>query len=98
VRAETTPSGGRVVGVAVKSPWLRDRRSLAAVAVALIAVIACAILAMRLGTARADARRNVVFAPKTFDPQAIFTARFAGDGQTIVFSAARGAPPSHLRH
>ena len=28
------------------------------------------------------------FEPKTFDPQAIFGARFAPDGRTIVFSAA----------
>jgi Tol biopolymer transport system component len=43
-----------------------------------------------------DALAGVAFTQQTFVPQAIFTARFAPDGQTIVYSAALEGNTPHL--
>ena len=37
---------------------------------------------------RSEGSRAVTFSPKTFQPSAIFNARFTPDGQSIIFSAA----------
>ena len=70
---------------AIARPWLRDRRSIVALSVAAAALAVVAVLVRRGG---ADTLDRVVFTQQTFVPQAIFNARFAPDGQTIVYSAA----------
>src|SRR6185436_12353961 len=55
--------------------------------VAALAAVALAFVAGRSTAARND-DTPIAFETKTFDPQIVFNARFAPDGQTIVFSAA----------
>ena len=66
------------VGAWVRSPW-----SWGAMATAAVAVVFAA-------TGRRGGRGNseVIFTQKTFGPEAIFTARFAPDDQTILFSSS----------
>ena len=87
---DPTTQGRKVAGGlrsprAAARPWLGDWRSIAALAVAAGALIVSAVL-VRLGGAGTPDR--VVFSQRTFETQAIFNARFAPDGQTIVYSAA----------
>ena len=78
-------AGGLHSSRAAVRPWLRDWRSIAALAVAAAALLGSAVLVRRSG---ADTLDRVVFTQRTFETQAIFNARFAPDGQTIVYSAA----------
>jgi serine/threonine protein kinase len=68
-------------------PWLRDWRSWASLGVASAAIVSAAVLLSRGGGGR-NGLDSVAFIQKSFVPQAIFKARFAPDGQTIVYSAA----------
>jgi eukaryotic-like serine/threonine-protein kinase len=64
------------------------RRGISVVLVAALMVAAAAAGAVAAGLwprSTADVQR---FTMKTFDPQAIFNARFMADGETIIFSAA----------
>jgi eukaryotic-like serine/threonine-protein kinase len=76
-------------------PWLRDWRSLAVLGVAALASAVAVVLASRSGGAASRLNR-VAFAQKSFVPQAIFRARFAPDGQTLVYSAALEGNAPHL--
>jgi Tol biopolymer transport system component len=76
-------------------PWLRDWRSRASLGVAGAALLVGAVLASR-GGAGQDALARVAFTQQTFVPQAIFNARFAPDGRTIVYSAALEGNTPHL--
>ena len=67
-------------------PWLRDRRSWMALGVAAAALGFAAFLLSR--GAGGNGLDKVAFLQKSFAHQAIFKARFAPDGQTIVYSAA----------
>jgi Tol biopolymer transport system component len=87
---EATTQGRKVAGGLRSSrapvrPWLSDWRSIAALGVAAAALAVAAVLVRRGGT---DALSRVAFTQQTFVPQAIFNARFAPDGRTIVYSAA----------
>ncbi|HEV8196800.1 MAG TPA: protein kinase, partial [Gemmatimonadales bacterium] len=62
--------------------WIRNPWSWAALAG--LAALA-ATMVIRAGGSASVAR--VVYTPKTFRPEGIFSARFAPDGQTIVFSS-----------
>ena len=64
--------------------WLRAAAALAIVGAVLLAGVA---IGRRTGAVRQQPEPPA-FEVKTFDPEAIFGARFAPDGQTIVFSAA----------
>ena len=75
--------------------WLKDRRSLASLAVAAAAIIVAAVLASRSGEG-GNGLDQVAFVQKSFTPQAIFKARFAPDGQTLVYSAALQGNAPHL--
>ena len=71
----------------------RRRPALWLAAAALLVVAAAAAFLAGRGTAPGIA--SVSFTQKTFRPQAIFTARYAPDGKTIVLSAAlEGSTPS----
>ncbi len=63
--------------------WIRAAAAVAIVGAVLLAGVA---IGRRTGVVRQP--EPPAFEVKTFDPQAIFAARFAPDGQTIVFSAA----------
>jgi Tol biopolymer transport system component len=76
-------------------PWLRDWRSRASLGVACAAVVVSAVLVSRSGAGH-GALERVAFTQRTFVPQAIFNARFAPDGQTIVYSAALEGNTPHL--
>jgi Tol biopolymer transport system component len=65
--------------------WLMPLASLVLVGAAIAAGIG---IGRSTGAATAADRREITFETKTFDPQAIFNARFMPDGQTIVFSTA----------
>ena len=66
----------------------------AALAAAVLAVTAVTGVVAGRATAPAPERAMVTFESKTFDPMTIFNARFAPDGETIVFSAAaEGSQP-----
>jgi eukaryotic-like serine/threonine-protein kinase len=74
--------------------WIRDWRSLAALGVTVAALVVAGILWVRGGAGTPLDR--IAFAQQTFEPQAIFTARFAPDGKTIVYSAALEGNTPHL--
>jgi len=76
-------------------PWLNDWRSWASIGVAAAAIVVAGVLVSRGGGGR-DALARVSFTQQTFVPQAIFNARFAPDGQTIVYSAALEGNTPHL--
>jgi eukaryotic-like serine/threonine-protein kinase len=76
-------------------PWLRDWRSRTALGTAAAALVAIGILLVRAGRAGSTLDR-IAFAQQTFEPQAIFNARFAPDGRTIVYSAALEGNTPHL--
>jgi serine/threonine protein kinase/Tol biopolymer transport system component len=63
--------------------WLRPAMGAAVVTI----LVAAAFFAGRATSAPA-ATQQIAFETKTFDAETIFNARFAPDGQTIVFSAA----------
>ena len=88
-------SGTSVTTVAAVPP-VRRRWSRVAAAVAVIAAVLVAGIAVGRRTAPAPAVAFPSFEAKTFDPQAIFAARFAPDGRTIVFSAARQGNETEL--
>ena len=85
---------GRTVARA-SLPWLKDPRSRVVLGVASVAIVVSAVLVGRSGGGR-DSLERVAFIRQTFVPQAIFTARFAPDGQTIVYSAALEGNTPHL--
>jgi eukaryotic-like serine/threonine-protein kinase len=89
--AEALTGPARSVGRASAAggrPWLADRRSRLALAVAAISLAAALLLLARLRGSRVDLAEMSV-AQNTFSQEAIFTARWAPDGKTIVYSAAR---------
>ena len=68
-------------------PSHRRRFAAAAGTIAVVALIGLAFaLGQRMGTAAP--RDEIAFHTLTFEPQAIFNARFAPDGETVIFSAA----------
>jgi hypothetical protein len=75
-------------------PWLEDWRSWASLGLAGAAIVA-GVLVGRSG-GRGDSLERVAFTQQTFEPQAVFNARFAPDGQTIVYSAALEGNTPHL--
>ena len=78
----TTGTAALVATKSVSRPgWL-----LPAVAALLLSVIAGSLFA-HFAT-RKTPSANISFRPLSFAPEAIFNARFAPDGQTVVFSAA----------
>ncbi|MGH7584589.1 MAG: protein kinase domain-containing protein, partial [Gemmatimonadales bacterium] len=79
--AVAMPANVRTLGWWLRNPW-----SWAALAVTCIA-IGLAVWSTR----RAPGGMAPTFTPETFASQSIFSARFAPDGQTIVFSATRGS-------
>ena len=83
----SAPSRSIVVGGHGSGAWLRDRRSLAVIAVAVAALASTAWLLWRQ-VAIVWTPTAVTFSQKTFRREAIFTSRFAPDGKTIVYSAA----------
>jgi eukaryotic-like serine/threonine-protein kinase len=71
-------------------PRARPNRTLLAAA-AILVLVAAAAASYFLGRAGLQvARPSRTFQPLSFAQQAIFNARFAPDGKTIVYSAARG--------
>jgi Tol biopolymer transport system component len=86
----------RRVGARTASrPWLRDWRSWVAIGVAAAAMVVAAGLASRGGLEGAGLAQ-VAFTQKSFTTQAIFKARFAPDGQTLVYSSALQGNDPHL--
>jgi Tol biopolymer transport system component/tRNA A-37 threonylcarbamoyl transferase component Bud32 len=80
-------------GVASGRPWLADRRSRLALAVAAISLATALVLVVR-GRGKAMELAEMSVAQNTFRQEAIFSARWAPDGKTIVYSAAaRGSNP-----
>jgi eukaryotic-like serine/threonine-protein kinase len=73
----------------------RARRTIMLAAAAGVVLGAAGALLLRHGPAGASLDR-IAFAQQTFEPQAIFTARFAPDGKTIVYSAALEGNTPHL--
>ncbi len=73
---------------AVSAPRRRTWFGIAFVAALLAGAAALGYVLAHL-TGRASRSRNVTFHQKTFQPQPIFVARFAPDGRTICYSAAR---------
>jgi serine/threonine protein kinase len=72
-----------------------SRKSLLVLAVALVALAAGAAaewLLFRSGTSAAD----ISYIPMDLQPEAIFNARFAPDGATIIYSAAVGGNKAEL--
>jgi Tol biopolymer transport system component/tRNA A-37 threonylcarbamoyl transferase component Bud32 len=67
-------------------PWLKDRRTWVALGVAAAALGLAGFLWSRSDDG--NGLDKVVFLQKSFAQQAVFKARFAPDGQTIVYSAA----------
>jgi hypothetical protein len=65
----------------------RSGLSPVALAIAAVAFLAVGVLTT-LGVTRGKPSAIVTYIPKTFNTQAIFTARLAADGKTILFSAA----------
>jgi len=63
-------------------------RLLPVLGVVALAILAAAYFLGRINASRSDAPA-LTYAQRTFGRQAIFQARFAPDGQTIVFSAAK---------
>jgi eukaryotic-like serine/threonine-protein kinase len=63
--------------------WIRDWRSWAALGVAATAIV---VAGTRFGAG--NGLEGVAFVQKSFTSQAIFNARFAPDGRTIIYSAA----------
>jgi len=86
---------GRKVARTSAQPWLKDRRSWAAIGVAAAAIAVTAVLASRTG-GEGNGLEQVAFKQKSFTAQAIFKARFAPDGQTLVYSAALQGNAPHL--
>jgi Tol biopolymer transport system component len=86
-RPGTLPSHGARGARGATRPWLKDRRSWVALGVAGAAIVVSVVLVSRGGAGR-DALERVAFTQKTFAREAIFSARFTPDGQTIVYSAA----------
>jgi hypothetical protein len=82
-------SGSATSGAAVVPP-AKSRRSVAFAVAAATTVLAVAGVSFWLGrrTLPAASGTSVRFETKTFDQQVTFNARFAPDGQTIVYSAA----------
>ncbi|HEU5218905.1 MAG TPA: protein kinase [Gemmatimonadales bacterium] len=78
--ARITPQAGgtataRGIGAWIRSPW------------SWAAIVVVAGLAAALFATGAAAPARVTFVPKSFRSEAIFVARFAPDGQTIVFNS-----------
>jgi tRNA A-37 threonylcarbamoyl transferase component Bud32 len=84
--AFTTTTGASSLYVATPArsiaSWIRIPWSWAALGA--IAALIVGVAAMRGGV---SSQADVRFIARTFRPEAIFTARFAPDGQTIVFSS-----------
>ncbi len=91
----TDAPGAQAGGGGAARPWLGDWRSWAALALATAGIVASAVFVSRRESGR-DALAGVAFAQQTFAPQAIFNARFAPDGKTIVYSAALEGNTPHL--
>ena len=94
----TSPSGvtGATAAVAAAPGSRAERRGLSPLLVAalLVAAAGAGVLATKfLATPRDESLRFVV---KTFEPQAIFNARYMPDGETIVFSSATRGNAPHL--
>ncbi|OFW21430.1 MAG: hypothetical protein A3H97_20495 [Acidobacteria bacterium RIFCSPLOWO2_02_FULL_65_29] len=84
-----TLSGSSMSAPALGVTVVRKRRWLGAVvALAVIAVAVTAGIVVGRSTTAVSELSQIAFETKTFDPQAIFNARFMPDGQTIVYSAA----------
>jgi serine/threonine protein kinase len=71
----STPA--RSIGAWIRNPW-------SWAALGTIAALGATLAAVRV---RQRSVADVSFVPRTFKPEAIFNARFAPDGQTIVFSS-----------
>jgi len=85
---EWVAAAGSQVGVPAPAVAQRAHRSrLAWLAVGLLGIGASAVIATALQMHQAGSH-VASFTPKTFRPYPIFRARFAPDGQSIVFSAA----------
>jgi eukaryotic-like serine/threonine-protein kinase len=84
-----TVSGLSGPGVAVPAEaGHRPRWLVPAALSALIAVVAAASLFVRPLVEKGRRQAHVSFIQKTFEPRPIFVARFAPDGQSMVYSAA----------
>ncbi len=79
-----------------RRPWLGDWRSWAAIGAGGGGRIVVSAVLVSRGERGRDALAGVAFAQQTFAPQAIFNARFAPDGKTIVYSAALEGNTPHL--
>jgi eukaryotic-like serine/threonine-protein kinase len=79
VRGESRAANGRA--------WLADRRTWAVLAAAAASLGAAAFALARSGLS-AGRMAHVTVAHNTFRRESIFTARWAPDGQTMVYSAA----------
>jgi hypothetical protein len=86
--ALTGPARAVSRSAAARRPWLADRRSQLALAVAVVSSVAALLLVARTRGKAVDLAEMSV-AQNTFSQEAIFTARWAPDGKTIVHSAAR---------
>jgi Tol biopolymer transport system component/tRNA A-37 threonylcarbamoyl transferase component Bud32 len=78
-----------------RSTWLADPRSWAAIAIVAVSLAATAFLLLH-GRAAAGDMGNIAFAQNSFRSEAIFNARWAPDGKTIVYSASSRGPTPHL--
>lgn len=89
----STSSSGTIAAQEVKSP---GRRRLAAGGLVLVAVVAAAVYLAGRGLLKARSEPTQAFTPLTFRRGAIHSARFAGDGGTIVYSAAWNGEASRV--
>ena len=81
-------SGVEAQAAADDPPRRRWLRPLAAVGV-ILASVALGALLMRLREGTTRGLGNVVFHQLSFQPETIFNARFAPDGETVLYSSAR---------
>ena len=84
----THSSGTTPTRDAAAQPPRRRLRLVPVLGVAALAIMAVSYFLLRINASRSDTPA-LTYAQKTFGRQAIFQARFAPDGQTIVLSAAK---------
>ncbi len=76
------------IGWWIRSPWSWGA----------VAVMACLVASLAIVSARADRHANVTFTEKTFNSEAILSARFAPDGHTLVFSGTAEGESGSIPH